>query len=94
MDKSSRKGKKQSGRARAQQVSSEAATVRLGRSNIVLFGWALGVIVLGFVTLAMGSTTISAILLVGGYLVLVPWAILTRRGKSEKQSSSASDPTS
>jgi len=39
---------------------------------------ALGVIALGFVVLAGGDTTIAPILLVLGYLVLVPLALLKR----------------
>lgn len=50
----------------------------LGRANYILFGVALGVITLGFVILGTGDITLSPILLVIGYLVLVPLAILKR----------------
>jgi len=48
------------------------------RRNYILFGVALLVIVLGFVFLAGGSITLAPLLLVVGYAVLVPWAILHR----------------
>ncbi len=50
--------------------------IRIGRRNQLLFGLGLLSIILGFITLALGSTSLPAILLVGGYLVLIPWAIL------------------
>lgn len=40
------------------------------------WGIALGTILLGFADLARGGTTIAPILLVAGYCVLVPIAIL------------------
>lgn len=48
------------------------------RKNYTLLAIALGVIVLGFVVLAMGDITMAPILIVAGYLVLVPLAILKR----------------
>jgi len=48
------------------------------RRNYVLMGIALVVIAAGFVTLAAGSITVAPILLVAGYAVLVPWALLAR----------------
>lgn len=52
--------------------------VKLGRRNFTLLGIALGVIVVGYVFLAIGSITIAPLLLVAGYCVLLPWAILAR----------------
>jgi hypothetical protein len=52
--------------------------VKLGRRNWIAFGIALLVIVVGYVFLANGSITIAPILLVLGYCVLVPYAILAR----------------
>ena len=48
------------------------------RENLVLFGIALAVIVVGYLFLAKGSITIAPILLVLGYCVLVPVAIIFR----------------
>ncbi len=43
---------------------------------IALWGTALAAIVLGFADLARGGTTVAPVLLVLGYCVLVPIAIL------------------
>lgn len=48
------------------------------RKNLILLAVALAVIVLGFVTLSRGDVTLAPILLVVGYLVLVPLALLKR----------------
>jgi hypothetical protein len=48
------------------------------RKNYGLFGLGLLCIVFGYVTLGLGSITLAPILLVGGYCVLVPMAILIR----------------
>jgi len=48
------------------------------RENLILFGIALAVIVVGYLFLARGSITIAPILLVLGYCVLVPVAIIFR----------------
>jgi len=50
----------------------------LERANLILFAIALGVIVAGYLTLAAGSITLAPILLVLGYCVLVPVAIVYR----------------
>jgi len=50
--------------------------VRLGRRGLLWLGAAIGVIGVGFIALSLGSTTLAPILLVGGYLVLVPYALL------------------
>ena len=49
-----------------------------GRRNYILFGVAFVVIAIGYVFLAQGSITLAPLLLVVGYCVLVPWAILAR----------------
>ena len=52
--------------------------VMLTRKNWTLFGVALAVIVAGYIALAMGSITLAPLLLVVGYCVMIPWAILAR----------------
>ena len=52
--------------------------VKLGRRNWISFGVALLVIVIGYVFLANGSITLAPLLLVVGYCVLIPYAILAR----------------
>ena len=61
-------------KAKAQEVEGFGFT----RWNYILFGIALGVIVLGFIFLGTGDITIAPFLLVGGYVGLVPLAILFR----------------
>jgi hypothetical protein len=59
-------------------AESEAGRARGNSRNRTLGLWvaALAVITLGFVDLARGGTTIAPVLLVLGYCVLVPIAIL------------------
>lgn len=67
--------------ARRRKVKREAGGDRhlpLERTNLILFAVALGVIILGFVVLGRGSITLAPILLVLGYCVLVPLAIVYR----------------
>ena len=73
--KGARKGATMRGR-----VSHPRDEVRLTRKNWILFGVALAVIVLGFILLRSGSITLAPILLVAGYCVLIPWAIMAREG--------------
>lgn len=61
-----------------------------GKKNYILFAASLVVIVIGFVTLSQGSMTLSPILLVFGYCVLIPWAIMAR-GKDDPAETEATD---
>lgn len=49
-----------------------------GRKNYILFGLAALVILAGYITLSKGSITLAPILLLTGYLVLIPWGILAK----------------
>lgn len=63
------------------ELAREQGVIRgpaFGRANYVLMGVSLAVIVVGFVALGRGSITLAPILLVLGYLVLVPVALLKR----------------
>ena len=51
--------------------------------NYVLFAIGLFVIVVGYVTLAYGSITLAPILLVLGYCVIIPIAIIVSGGKEK-----------
>jgi len=62
------------------------------RANFTILAIALGVIFLGYVTLAMGSITLAPILLVLGYCVIVPWAILHRSDSRRSGSGASADP--
>jgi hypothetical protein len=84
------------GQARASRRASTLADAEVsegpqfGRKNLVLLGLAVGTIILGYVSLAFGDITLAPILLVLGYAVLVPWAILapSRPDTSKRASSS------
>jgi hypothetical protein len=52
--------------------------IPFGRKNYVLFGVAAAVILAGYYALSRGSITLAPILLLAGYLVLVPWGILAK----------------
>lgn len=60
----------------ASQTSSQNGQISSRTRSISLWAAALVVIVIGFVDLAAGGTTVAPILLVLGYCVLVPIAIL------------------
>ncbi len=54
------------------------AELPFGRKNYALFGIAALIIVAGYVALSRGSITLAPILLLLGYLVVIPWAILSK----------------
>jgi hypothetical protein len=60
----------------ARQSSSSNGRISRRTRSISLWAAALAVIVIGFADLAIGGTTVAPILLVLGYCVLVPIAIL------------------
>jgi hypothetical protein len=49
-----------------------------GRKNYALFAVAGLIIAAGYVALSRGSITLAPILLLTGYLVVIPWAILAK----------------
>lgn len=49
-----------------------------GTRNYIAFAIAMIVIILGYITLGQGSITLSPILLVLGYCVLIPIALILR----------------
>jgi len=49
-----------------------------GKKNYFIFGLAAVVILAGYIFLSKGSITIAPILLLTGYLVLIPWGILAK----------------
>jgi len=57
-------------------VSKADAPLPFGKTNLIVFIAGLVAIILGFITLASGSETLSPILLVLGYCVAIPVAIL------------------
>ncbi len=57
-----------------------------GKKNYIVFALALLVIIVGFYTLSTGSITLAPILLVLGYCVLLPIALIIK-GKPEEDDS-------
>lgn len=57
-----------------------------GMKNYLLFGLALVVIAIGYITLGYGSITLSPILLVVGYCVLIPISLIIKDKKVESDS--------
>ncbi len=49
-----------------------------GKRNYLVFALALVVIIIGYITLGQGSITLAPILLVLGYCVLIPVALIIR----------------
>jgi hypothetical protein len=92
-----RSGKRRGAERRRERKARRRNVVRedrlpFERSNWVLFGAALVVIALGYLVLAGGSITLAPILLVLGYCVLVPLAIMYRpRGRAERASAQSGE---
>jgi uncharacterized membrane protein len=63
-----------------------------GKKNYILFAVALVVIILGYVTLGQGSMTLAPFLLVLGYCVLIPAAILWKDDAVTDKKSPSSEP--
>ena len=64
--------------SRTPRVDVGAQTVELHRKNWLLLGAGLACIVIGFFALSMHDITLAPILLVTGYLVLIPWGLVAR----------------
>lgn len=58
-------------------------TLNLSRKNWLLFGGGLLSVLFGFVLLFFGDITLAPILILAGYLVLIPWALVARVGKGK-----------
>ena len=78
MERGSKKKEPAGERRRTRKVAAPEHEVRLGRRNIVLLAASGGVILLGFIALALGSATLAPLLLVAGFLVGIPWGIMAR----------------
>ena len=86
---------KLSARAAAKVAADRHEEIRwpFGMKNYLVFALALVVIVIGYVTLGYGSMTLAPILLVLGYCVLIPVAIVIR-GKPGESRTAADGATS
>ena len=75
----------------APKVKAETGPI-FGKKNYILFGVGLMAIIVGYIFLGTGDTVISPILLVLGYCVIIPIAIIIKDKK--KAPGSPSGPTS
>ena len=65
-------------RASARSAEPQGVDIPFTRKNYVIFGVAALVILAGYIALSRGSITLAPILLLLGYLVLIPWGILAK----------------
>lgn len=56
-----------------------------GKRNYTWFGIGIVTIVIGYISLAMGSITLAPILLVAGYCVIIPISIIMSGEKKKKE---------
>ena len=70
-----RKARKSEGKRPAERPDVE---LPFTRKNYLLFGLAAISIIVGYIALSSGSITLAPILLLIGYLVLIPWGILAK----------------
>ncbi|EQB64319.1 MAG: hypothetical protein RBG1_1C00001G1898 [candidate division Zixibacteria bacterium RBG-1] len=63
----------------------EKYSLPFGKKNLIWFGIALLVIIVGYILLGSGSITLAPLLLVLGYCVLIPVAILIDGEKKTKE---------
>ena len=65
-------------RGPARSAEPQGVDIPFTRKNYLIFGIAAAVILAGYIALSRGSITLAPILLLAGYLVLIPWGILAK----------------
>ena len=70
--------RKRNRRAAARTSEAVGVEIPFGKRNYAIFALAAIVILAGYVALSRGSITLAPILLLTGYLVLIPWGILAK----------------
>lgn len=70
----------------AKTKSSSKVGVDFGRTNYIVLGIGLFLVIVGFIFLGAGDITVSPILLVLGYCVAIPLGILLTGRKKKKES--------
>lgn len=73
-------------KANKQQQSRPEVEWPFGTRNYIIFGVGLVIIIIGYILLAQGSITAAPLLLVLGYCVIMPAAILVRDPSRKRQS--------
>jgi hypothetical protein len=69
--------------AKKSKKTTNTLGIDFSKRNYMVLGIGLAVILLGFILLALGDITISPILLVLGYCVIIPLGILLPKEKAE-----------
>ena len=72
----------------APKIKAETGPI-FGKQNYILFAVGLLVIIAGFIFLGTGDTVFAPILLVLGYCVIIPIAIIIKDKKKEPEAPSA-----
>lgn len=78
MGKKKRKKKLEAQKKAQKQPAQHEEVLTFGKKNVILFGAALASIIVGFILLSKGSITAAPLLLVLGYIVLVPLSIIIK----------------
>jgi len=76
----------------APKIKAETGPI-FGKRNYILFAAGLLVVIAGFIFLGTGDTVFAPILLVLGYCVIIPIAIIIKDKKKESEVPSAFQPT-
>lgn len=63
----------------------EKTVLPFAKKNYILFAIGIFVIVIGYITLGYGSVTLAPILLVLGYCVIIPIAIIINGGRERSK---------
>ena len=74
------------------KVKAETGPI-FGKRNYILFGVGLVVIILGYIFLGKGDTVLAPVLLVLGYVVIIPIAILIKDKKKTPEAPAGQMPT-
>ena len=74
-DESRRRPRRSGGPRAAEQGG---AVIPFGKKNYIIFAVAAATILAGYFALSQGSITLAPILLLTGYLILIPWGILAK----------------
>lgn len=74
---------------KAIETGSDELKWPFGKNNYIVFAVAILVIIAGYFSLGSGSITLAPILLVIGYCVLIPVALIIKSGAEEQDSSPA-----
>jgi hypothetical protein len=78
MGKKKKKKKLEAQKKAQRKPAQQEDLLTFGKKNFSLFGAALVSIIVGFLLLSKGSITVAPILLVLGYVILVPLSIIIK----------------